>query len=142
MGKNTVLSKKKEFKNIKVFTTSLNKLISVLYSNQFLDEEDNKLHFGAGNQLDGVTAELHPHGIHLKFSYDYIRNHLAFQENKKFNIPEINTLFNYNVNLQYVCLYPNDRDEFPDTPLGMEQRAAYFMVVLQVALEQILTLNK
>lgn len=142
MGKNTVLSKKKDFKNINVFTASVNKLIGALYSNQFLDEEENKLHFGIGHPLDGVIAELHPHGIHLKFSYAYIKNHIAFQENIKFDIPEINTLFNYSVNLQYLYLFPHDRDEFPDTPLGMEQRAAYFMVVLQVALEKIHTLNK
>lgn len=141
MGKNSQLSKKKEFKNIKVFTNSLVKLIYAIYPNQFFDEEDNELHFST-RDLDGVIVQLHTHGLHFKFSYAYIKANKVFQEDLSFSIPEINTLYNYNVNLQLLTLYPFDRDEFQDTPLGMEQRAAYFIAVLQVALQNIILLKK
>ena len=142
MNNKKAVSKIIEYKNISVFTDSLNQLIGILYPNHFLDIEDNKLHFKLGNDLDGVIVNLYSKSIHLKLSYSFIRNHFAFQENIKLHLPEINTLFNYNVNLQHVYLYPNERDNFPDTTLGMEDRAAYFLRVLQVALGKIIIISE
>ncbi|RLJ61613.1 hypothetical protein CLV86_2636 [Lacinutrix venerupis] len=141
MGKNSQLNNKKEFKYITEFTHSIIKLVYAKYPNQFFDEENNELHFST-RELDGVIVQFHTHGLHLKFSYAYIKANKVFQEDLSFNIPEINTLFNYNVNLQLLTLYPFDRDEFRDTPLGMEQRSGYFITVLQVALQHINLLKK
>ena len=48
---------------------------------------------------------------------------------------ELNAIYKWKGNSGYGYLYPRDRDMFEDSELGMEQKACYFIVVIQVLLK-------
>mgnify|MGYP000294794634 CR=1 FL=1 len=139
MGKNNALPKIKRFKHLIVFKEHVESLLKVMYPNEVVSENDI---ICKSEHLVGVSAIIHPYHIYIDLNEAYINNSPIFKKKYMHKLDAINTTFDYRASSKRVYVYPKDRDEFPDTPLGMEQRAAFFVLVLELSLKHIIFIKE
>lgn len=135
MERNTGLPKYKEFKNVEYFNKQKEELLSHLYPDAILN--GNKIKFPS-NMYDGITAEITAGSIYVYLNNEFKQSHSSLKENNAFELPLVNTRFSLTFSSGKGYMYPRDRSEFPDTELGMEQKAAFFVMVLQVCLAELI----
>lgn len=138
MERNKKLLSTKGFKHLKVFKSQVSSLIKLVYPQEEITEYTILF---KSKERNGISAIVHPYHIYIDVSEAYVNATPILKKEYKHTLTAINTSFDYRPSSKRVYLYPLDRDEFPDTPLGMEQRAAFFIVVLEVCLKHLVNLK-
>lgn len=119
--KELLLKRKRNFNNIAHFQRSiLNTLKEV-----FISDSIEELDFIMENNNETLRVRVLNYAIHIHFDNN-------FSSTESFIEPVTNCWVRKTKKSIYI--YPRDRNAFRDTPLGMQQRAYYFVVCLQIVL--------
>lgn len=134
MIRNTSLPKYKRFINEPHFNKHTKALIEHLYPDAIID---NKTITFTNEEYRGLVAEITSGSIYINLSSEFSDKHPVLRQNQSIPLPLVNTVYGLTGSTGKGYMYPFDRSEFPDTILGMEQKAAFFVVVLEVCLKQL-----
>lgn len=132
MIRNNTLPKIKEFENEQHFYKHVNKLLVVLYPKATII--DRTIVFQQDKYL-GISIALNATNLHVELSEVFRSKQTVFSKSGDTNFEEVNASYKWKGNSGYGYLYPRDRDMFEDSELGMEQKAFYFIVIVEVLLK-------
>jgi hypothetical protein len=132
MIRNNTLPEIKKFKHEQHFYNHLTKLLTILYPKAKIKERI--IAFQQDKYL-GIVISLKPTNLHVELSDAFKCKNNTFSNSGDINFEELNAIYKWKGNSGYGYLYPRDRDMFEDSELGMEQKACYFIVVIQVLLK-------
>jgi hypothetical protein len=132
MKRNKVLPKVVKFKHEQHFYNHLTKLLAMLYPKAKIT--GRIIAFQQDKYL-GIVISLKPTNLHVELSDAFKCKNNTFSNSGDINFEELNAIYKWKGNSGYGYLYPRDRDMFEDSELGMEQKACYFIVVIQVLLK-------
>lgn len=134
MTRNTALPKYKGFKNELHFHQHKIALIKQLYPEAIIKE---KIIEFTNPEYVGIEAEITAGSLYVFLSREFRQQHPVLLQNQSFELPLLNTRFSSTGSTGKGYMYPRDRSEFPDTELGMEQKAIFFVMVLEMCLKQL-----
>jgi len=132
MIRNNTLPKIKEFENEQHFYNHVNKLLVVLYPKATITGKT--IAFQQDKYL-GISIGIGSTSLYPQLSESFRKEHSAFLKNGKTNLEEVNTPYQWTGSTGKGYMYPRDRDMFEDSELGMEQKAFYFIVIVEVLLK-------
>ena len=132
MIRNNAVLKFKEFKNEQHFYKHVNKLLVVLYPKAIITGKT--IAFQQDKYL-GISIVLNATNLHVELSEVFRSKQTVFLKSGDTNFEEVNVAYKWKGNSGYGYLYPRDRDMFEDSELGMEQKAFYFIVIVEVLLK-------
>src|SRR5690606_4848269 len=136
MKRNNQLPKIKEFKYKSHFYRHKNDLLKAIFPEaEIVDKQI--IRFKQPN-FYGIIADVNSDSIHLEINSAFKKQHDWLKSNQNVRLEVVNTSFQYTASSGKGYLYPWDRDMFEDSELGMEQKAQYFVLVLQVCLNHII----
>ena len=118
MKRNTKLLGIKQFKHEDHFNTHVNALLKHLYPNAAIN--DNKIAFKEAPYM-GISIVFYPSAIYAQLSEPFEKL--------------VNTKLQWTGSSGKCYMYPWDRNMFDDSILGMEQKAVFFVMVMEVALK-------
>lgn len=129
--RNTTLPAIYNFTNLDLFKKHLEALLKLLYPAEVFAEHQIKFKH---SNYKGITASIYSSCLYLELDTAYVVQNPHLKYNHVKELDALNVFFQYTASNNKVYLYPRDRDNFPDTPYGMEMRANYFVLVLVAAL--------
>ncbi|MFV1449138.1 hypothetical protein VBZ51_08320 [Maribacter sp. HS] len=133
MERNIGLAKSKDFKYADHFRSHLNALLVNLYDDAII--EGCIITF-TDQTHKGIRFRIHPNAMYADLSEDFKEQHPRFKRNGYHSFHElINTGLKWTGSSGSCYMYPWDRDKFYDSKLGMEQKAVFFVMVMQVVLK-------
>lgn len=135
MKKNTSLPDFKKFENEAHFYIHVSNLLKHLYSNAEID--GRKITFSE-EPFIGVIGEITAASLYVYLDETFKEKHPLLKQNEHIKLPLVNTNLALTWSTGNGHMYPLDRNEFPDTKLGMEQKAAFFVIVMEVCLKQLI----
>tara|TARA_R110000851_G_scaffold256188_2_gene408609 strand:+ start:717 stop:1136 length:420 start_codon:yes stop_codon:yes gene_type:complete len=133
MKRNTKLLGIKQFKHEDHFNTHVNALLKHLYPNAAIN--DNKIAFKEAPYM-GISIVFYPSAIYAQLSEPFRALYPKFQKNGMYSFEKlVNTKLQWTGSSGKCYMYPWDRNMFDDSILGMEQKAVFFVMVMEVALK-------
>jgi hypothetical protein len=133
MERNSHLPELKFFKNEKHFYTYTIQLLNCLYPSATISLDSKRISFKDPLFKD-VSFEITSGSLYPQLTPEFRERNPRFSKNGEFYLEEVNTPFKWTGSTGKGYMYPRDRDNFEDTEFGMEQKAYYFIVVVQVVL--------
>ena len=132
MERNEFLPKAKEFKHVEHFNKHLFKLLAILYPTAKLSK--GKIVF-QDDANKGITIVVSPNSLYPNLSKAFREDNVKFSKNGIIDFEEVNTTYQWTGSSGLGYMYPCDRSMFQDCELGMEQKACFFVVVIQIVLQ-------
>ena len=132
MKRNNNLPKIKDFKNVQHFYDHLFKLLVILYPTASI--VDKTISFQDPNNK-GISIRIIGTALYPNLNEEFRRNNIRFRKSGVQQFIETNTAYQWTGGTGKGYMYPRDRDMFEDSELGMEQKANYFIVIIQVLLQ-------
>ena len=133
MERNTKLMGIKQFKHEDHFRTHVNALLKHLYPHATIN--DNKIAFREAPYM-GISFEFHPSAINAHLSESFRSLYPKFQKNGTRSFENlVNTKLQWTGSSGKCYMYPWDRNMFDDSILGIEQKAVFFVMVMEVVLK-------
>lgn len=132
MIRNNTLPKITKFENEQHFYKHLIKLLVILYPQATITGKT--ISFQQDRYL-GISIALKATNLHVELSEAFRSKNNSFSKSGDTNFEEVNASYKWKGNSGYGYLYPRDRDMFEDSELGMEQKAFYFLVIIEVLLK-------
>lgn len=132
MIRNNTLPKIKEFENEQHFYKHVNKLLVVLYPKATI--VDRTIVFQQDKYL-GISIDIRSTCLYPQLSESFRKANISFLKNGFIKFEETNTPFGWTGSTGKGYMYPWDRDMFEDSEMGMEQKAFYFIVIVEVLLK-------
>lgn len=123
----------KQFKHERYFSIHVNALLKHLYPNALL--KDNMISFREAPYM-GITFKFYPTAIEANLSESFRALYPKFQKNGKNSFEQlVNTRLQWTGSSGKCYMYPFDRNMFDDSVLGMEQKAVFFVMIMEVVLK-------
>ena len=134
MERNNKLPKIKPFNNEEHFYRYTIQLLTFLYPSANISIKGKKIILK--NILNNeVVLEITATSLYPNLSSSFREENPRFSKNGSIFLEEINSNFQWTGSSGLGYMYPRDRDNFEDTKFGMEQKAYYFISVIQVVLQ-------
>jgi hypothetical protein len=132
MKRNKVLPKVVKFKHEQLFYKHAFKLLAFLYPDATIIDETITF---KDSCYKGISIRITSSSLDPLLSSSFRNENTKFIKSGFIKLEEINTPFGWTGSTGKCYMYPWDRDMFQDSELGMEQKAYYFIVVIQVLLK-------
>lgn len=140
MKRNTSLTKYKKFENNDHFFSHVNSLLRHLYPDAEI--VGTKISF---NELPfkGLSFEIFSTAIYPQMHNEFKDRYPIFKKNGTHSFSEL-----VNTGLKWIgssgkgYMYPLDRNMFDDSELGMEQKSTFFIIVMQICMQWMITNDK
>ncbi|GGG88546.1 hypothetical protein GCM10011416_01000 [Polaribacter pacificus] len=136
MKRNTVLPKLVIYKNEQHLYRHTFKLLKFLFPSATITE--NTIAF-QDSKHKGISISVSSGSLYPFLSESFRKEHPTFFKNGFIKFEKTNTPFQWTGSTGKGYMSPWDRDTFEDTEMGMEQKAYYFIVIIQVLLHYLTT---
>jgi hypothetical protein len=121
------------FNNISHYKAYRTKLLRELYPNES-PVSIGKVIFKTSS-LKGVTVRLWKDEISIVLEEEYTLKNIELLNNLADATKHLNVFFKMKIGKTYIVLNPINKNEFPDTITGMENRARYYVLCLDLFLK-------
>jgi|UniRef100_UPI00404B1EC6 hypothetical protein len=122
--------------NISYYKSQRTKLLKLVYPN------DNWIGIGKiifkQTNYKGITARLWRDQIEILFDDTFLDCNPEFLNQAAIKLDILSENFEYKIRSNRITILPIGRNEFPDTKIGMKNRAALYVLTLVISLKAIL----
>lgn len=133
MERNKHLTEIRKFKHEDHFKSHVNALLKHLYPQAKINQTTIEF---TQEPYKGLTFVIYSDALHPFYNMDFKMKYPKMARSGEYNFEElVNTWFKVSGGSGKLYMYPRDRNMFEDSLLGMEQKAIYFVMIMEITLK-------